>query len=90
MKLAKDCFAEWGRVPCGVPQRTKLGPWLFILMTNDLNLSEFSYWKYVDDTTASETVLKNESSHFQSGANELVTWTDQNKFQLHDKSVKNC
>ena len=57
-------------------------------MINDLKLSEFSYWKYVDDTTASETVPKNESSHFQSGANELVTWTDQNKFQLHDKKCK--
>ena len=88
VKLAKDCFSEWGRVPCGVPQGTKLGPWLFILMINDLRLSEFSYWKYVDDTTASETVPKNESSHFQSGANELVTWTDQNKFQLHDKKCK--
>ena len=51
-------------------------------------MSEFSYWKYVDDTTASETVPKNQSNHFQSGANELVTWTDRNKFQLHNKKCK--
>ena len=57
-------------------------------MINDLKLSEFSYWKYVDDTTASETVPKNQSSLFQSCANELVTWTDRNKFQLHNKKCK--
>ena len=57
-------------------------------MINDLKLSEFSYWKYVDDTTAFETVPKNQSSHFQLGANELVTMTDRNKFWLHSKKCK--
>ena len=64
VKLAKDCFSERGNVPCGVPQGKKLGSWLFIPMINDLKLSEFSYRKYVDDTTASETVPKNQSSLF--------------------------
>ena len=51
-------------------------------------VQKISYWKYVDDTTASENVPKNQSSHFQSSANELVTWTDRNKFQLHNKKCK--
>ena len=32
VELAKDCFSEWGRIPSGVPQETKLGPLLFILI----------------------------------------------------------
>ena len=42
------------------PQGTKLGPWLFLIMTNDLVFKNARLWKYVDDTKISETVAKGE------------------------------
>ena len=61
VKLADGCFSEWGTVPSGVPQGTKLGLWLFLILINDLNLTDnlnAKLWKYVDDTTSFEVVTK--------------------------------
>jgi len=56
VKLSSDCLSEWGSVLAGVPQGTKLGPWLFLLMINDLRVDALT-WKYVDDTTISKPFL---------------------------------
>ncbi len=93
VKLDSDCYSDFLHVPAGVPQGTKLGPWLFLAMINDLRLSDDSLkdnimWKYADDTTISEVIPRFGSSALQSVVDKSVNWSDQNKLHLHPAKCK--
>ena len=49
-----------------------MGPWLSIVIINDLDVPANDFWKYVDDTTISETIIKNQDSHIQAAVDTLV------------------
>ena len=83
VKLSNDCFSEWGAVPSGVPQGTKLGPWLFHSMINDLNPPDAHSWKYVDDTNLAEVVQRSGQSHMQKTVTDVEKWPIVNKLQLN-------
>ena len=88
IKLAEGCFSEWGSVPSGVPQGTKLGPWLFVLMINDLDIKSPLFWIFVDDSTASEVIQKGNASNAQGITDELIEWSRKNRVVLNPDKCK--
>jgi hypothetical protein len=89
VKLSHDCFSEWGDVPSGVPQGTKLGPWLFLLMIkNEIKIQDVSSWKFVDDTTISEVVQIGTNSQVQDAVTSVEKWSTENKLQLNAEKCK--
>ena len=88
MKLFRDCFSDWGEVRSGMPQGTTLGPWLFILMMNDLKPHREDRWRYVDDTSVSEVVPKNSTSDTQIAVDYVQDWSTDNSLHLNDSKCK--
>ena len=88
VKLPEDCYSEWGSVPSGAPQGTELGPWLFILMIQDVNINSPYLWQFVDDATASEILSKGSASKSQNIVDRVMQWSDENRVQLHPDKCK--
>ena len=83
-------LSEWVPVNGGVPQGTKLGPVLFLVMINDLELrsTNMNHWKYVDDITLSESLSINEISTLQLELDAIQSWAVQNDMKLNGKKCK--
>ena len=82
-------LSEWATVHAGVPQGTKLGPVLFLVLVNDLACKS-SYWKYVDDITISEVVPHGSLSTIQDDLDSITAWAEENCISLNPKKCTKC
>ena len=72
VKLGNECLTEWGVVPAEVPQGPKVGPCLLIIIISELDVPATDLWKYLDNTTISNTISKNQDSNIQAAVDALV------------------
>jgi hypothetical protein len=87
VKIGTHC-SEWKSLNGGVPQGTKLGPLLFLILINNLETT-CSCVKFVDDTTlfAGNTIQNSEHDTLQENLDTVKTWCIQNDMLLNaDKS----
>ena len=52
-------------------------------MIDDIDTSNPDLWKYVDDTTMAENVVKTKASAIQNDVDELLEKFKENRFQLN-------
>ena len=80
VQLNSDCFSDRTEVPMGGPQGTKLGPWLFLVMINDVTISRLlsSMWKFADDTTISNVFSNPDACSLQECVQHIGEWSKTN------------
>jgi hypothetical protein len=84
-----DTYSDWATLQAGMPQGTWLGPLCFIVMIDDLNLTDCLVCKYVDDTTLSEVVPRSwPTTRMQEHIDELTHWSTENKMLINSKKTK--
>ena len=64
----------------GAPQGTKLGPWLLLVMINDVTISRLLLLLFADDTTISNVFSNLDACSLQECVQHVGEWSKTNLF----------
>ena len=88
VKLQND-VSEWLDINASVPQGSTLGPLLFIIMIDDLQVSTgSSIFKFMDDSTISEILAQGTVSEMNTNMNEVTQWSTKNNMMINFVKTK--
>ena len=72
----RGSFSDWLTVLSGVPQGSVLGPILFLIFINDLDINIKSHiLKFADDTIIFRSIRNNSDYELQEDINNLIRWS---------------
>ena len=82
--------SDWMNVGSGVPQGSVLGPLLFVLYINDLEIGLGSkVWKFADDTKIVRSIKSiNDNCYLQKDLDRLQNWANENQMEFNVKKCK--
>ena len=84
-----ELTSNWMPITAGVPQGTKLGPILFLVMVNDLKTHQnVDNWKFVDDISMAEALSRDAIPAIQSNLESTAIWTNYNWMKLNASKCK--
>jgi len=82
-----DVLSDWLPITAGMPQGSLLGPLTFIILVDGMTAGDLTH-KYIDDTTVTELIPSQETSHLQSVVNNLVFRASQCHMNINGKKTK--
>ena len=82
-----NVVSQWLRPNGGMPQGSYFGPYVFLIMINDLT-TDVPLIKFVDDVTAVEIVNPGACSHMQTALDQITHWSDANFMEINTKKSK--
>jgi len=83
-----DKYSGWQHVGGGVPQGSWLGPVLFIIVIDDLDVEGANILKFMDDTTVTEVVPNASLSQMQDHLHKIEQWSLENNMVLNPRKTK--
>jgi hypothetical protein len=82
-----NVVSPWLRPNGGMPQGSYFGPYVFLIMINDLT-ANVPLIKFVDDVTAIEIVNPGACSHMQTALDQIARWSEANFMEINTKKSK--